>query len=160
MKVISVHYVALQLDLATRSTRGNRLTVKFLSFRNSSIRRPRGGQLGQEKSAKVFENGLGSPGDNTYTNQFHDVFKCLSVFLCPIRGQHLSGYFPDLIKRSSPVNSTVRRVPVWLVQDESFLQAESNSFSGAPKVYSTNFIRSYCITKEKILANSQTLKSL
>ena len=31
-KVISVHYVALQLDLATRSTRGNLVTVKFLSF--------------------------------------------------------------------------------------------------------------------------------
>ena len=32
VKVISVHYVALQLDLATRSTRRNRLTVKVLSF--------------------------------------------------------------------------------------------------------------------------------
>ena len=80
----------------------------------------------------------------------------LVCFLCPIRGQHLSGCFPDLIARSSPANSTVRRVPVWLVQDWEL--SSSRVFSGAPKVYSTNFIWSSCITEEKILTNSQTLK--
>ena len=118
---------------------------------------PRVGQLGQEKRRLKFSRtGKRAQGIILLTNQFYDIFECLSVFLCPIRGQHLSGCFPDLIKRSSPVNSTVRRVPVWLVQDWEL--SSSRVFSGTPKVYFTNFIQSSCITEEKILTNSQTLK--
>ena len=58
--------------------------MKFLSFRNSSIRRPRGGQLGQEKRRQNFSRtGERAPGIILLTNQFHDIFESLSVFLVP-----------------------------------------------------------------------------
>ena len=121
---------------------------------------PRVGQLGQEKkAAKVFKNEQESPGDNTINEPVLRHIRMLVCFCAQSeasRGQHLSGCFPDLIGRSSHANSTVRRVPVWLVQDWEL--SSSRVFSGAPKVYFTNFIQSSCITEEKILTNSQTLK--
>ena len=72
-------------------------------------RRPRSGQLGQEKQRRQFSRrGDRAPGMLLLTNQFHDSLECLS--LIPIRGQHLLRCFRDLPKpRSLFANSTVGR---------------------------------------------------
>ena len=129
-------YVALQLDLATLYSR-KPVNCEIFFIQEQLNSATQGWSVGSgKKAAKVFKNGRESPGDNTINEPVTRHIQMLVRFLCPIRGQHLSGCFPDLIGRSSPANSTVRRVPVWLVQDWELSQ--SGVFSGAPKVYSTN----------------------
>ena len=118
---------------------------------------PRVGQLGQEKRRLKFSRtGKRAQGIILLTNQFYDIFECLSVFVPNQRSASIGLLSWSHKKEFTCVNSTVRRVPVWLVQGWEL--SSSRVFSGAPKVYFTNFIRSFCITEEKILTNSQTLK--
>ena len=71
--------VALQLDLATLYSK-KPVDVKFLSFGNSSIRRPKGWSVGSGKNAaKVFKNGQESPGDNTINEP---VLRPIRMLVC------------------------------------------------------------------------------
>ena len=85
-------------------------------------RRPRGSQLGQEKRRRKFlRTGRRASGvlllkEQFLKEQLRGLCECLSVtghkkiIMCPVRGQHLSRCFRDLlIRRGSPANSTVRR---------------------------------------------------
>ena len=108
-------------------------------------RRPRGGQLGQEKRRrrrKFSRAGERAPGMLLLTDQFHNSFEL------SISGRHLSDYLRDLlIPRSLPASSTVSSfsivaVTVWLVQ-ESFLRKEFSEKMGRQKPKNNFRLNSY-----------------
>ena len=107
-------------------------------------------------AAKVFKNGRENLGDNTLNEPVPRRIQMLVRFLCPIRVQHLSGCFPDLIGRSS--SCKLDCPPCTSLARAGLRAFFEQSFQRSPQSYSTNFIRSSCITGEKILTNSQTLK--
>ena len=87
--------------------------VSFVT--NHPPRRPRDGQLGQEKRRRKFSITGGSLGILLLTNQIHEFSSLIGYkknFWCPIRGQDLnvSRCFRDLlIRRSSPPALSWRR---------------------------------------------------
>ena len=95
--------------------------VRGMKFQRDSIahpRRPRGGQLGQEKRRwKFSRTGERALGIALITKQFHDLFECLSV----IGAQS---------EASIPATVSLFR--------EAFFQ-KSFYWKWAPKVYSTSF---------------------
>ena len=138
---------------------------------NNHSRRPRGGQSGGDKRQRKFSRkGDRTPGILLLTNQFHDLFECLSVI-----GQNVI-FVPNqepacivLPLWSSYKKEFTCKLDCFLYAPEKISLARASEFlweessvnsKWAPKVYSTSFIRSSCITEEKHLTtNLQTLKA-
>ena len=121
------------------------------------------------RKRKFSRTGWGAPGILLLKNQFHDLFECLSVI-----GQNIifvPNQEPACIVLPSWCSYTKEFTckldcflyapeKISLARAAEFLWEESSVNSKwAPKVYSTSFIRSSCITEEKHLTtNLQTIK--
>ena len=107
----------IDINVATRSALVLETKDSMVSFvTNHPPRRPRDGQLGQEKRRRKFSRtGRRGPRILLLTNQIHEFSSLIGYkknFWCPIRGQDLnvSRCFRDLlIRRSSPPALSWRR---------------------------------------------------
>ena len=92
----------------------------------------KGQSVGSGKMAvKVFNNEQASPWVASLNEAIPWlIWLLVCVCLCPIRGQHLSCYFCDLLTRKSlPANSTNKIILLWPHQKNTFIGANGIWFS-------------------------------
>ena len=120
------------------------------------------------RKGKCSRTGRENPWDATLKEPVPRLIRTLvcdwakKYFLCPIRSQAciVLPSWPSYTKEFTSTVSSPPQKKISLARAGEFLREEvSVNSKWAPKVYSTSFIRSSCITEEKHLTtNLQTIK--
>ena len=128
------HMRSSAFETKSLHSRNSYVGHSILTHGSNHPRRRRGGQFGHEKRQRNFSRtGRRAAGMLLLTNQFLDLFECLSAI-----GHRKN--FAIFLYEGVYLQTRPFAVPVWLLQ-ESFLGEEFSVFQWklTPNVYSTSF---------------------